>query len=619
MTVYVERLQVEEGFMAGLDLRFSPGLNVVIGSRGVGKTSVIELIRYCLGVRGITDESDERSRQHALSVLGAGQVTVTLRDGENEVTVSRTSSEEVPRSSGRFRPPLVYSQAEIERVGLEARGRLRILDGFVDSEPEENREEKAIESVVRSLTLQVRQFTQELESAREQIALLESAPEELKLAVQAQQTLLKTVQQSEKQQQRVKELGAQIAAGSVKARQIDQAIRDLEAWRTSVSSVVSRPPRISEWPTAAGPEDLLSSLRKTLLGIARTFDTGLQQLNGALESLGNVRAKVQADVLKLEDDARKLRRELEQLKTGAGTAAQRVAGLQEKVGHLEALKSRAKELADRLSETRQQRGESLAKLQRLRDTRFGHRTRVAKVLTEELGPAIEVNVEQGGDSPGYVAAIQSAIRGSGLHHSTLAPQLAQAMSPRELAEAVESGDGRTIANLASIAEDRATKLVQAIARAGTEDIITAPVYDSVTMKLLDGREYKATTNLSMGQRCTVVLSVLLGYQARGLVIDQPEDHLDNSFIVTTLIGAIRRRKPQTQMIFTTHNANIPVLGEADLVVCMGSDGQRGFVRDSGRLDEPDIVRAITSVMEGGHEAFERRAKFYREHLSDETQ
>ena len=64
------------------------------------------------------------------------------------------------------------------------------------------------------------------------------------------------------------------------------------------------------------------------------------------------------------------------------------------------------------------------------------------------------------------------------------------------------------------------------------------------------------------------------------------------------------------MIFSTHNANIPVLGNADRVILLGSDGKRGFVRHAGALDDQESVSAITTVMEGGIEAFDRRAKFY---------
>jgi AAA15 family ATPase/GTPase len=67
-----KRVQVEEGFLDGLDLHLDRGLNVVIGERGTGKTSLIELIRFCLDVPGYTPESSERSRDHAISVLGSG-------------------------------------------------------------------------------------------------------------------------------------------------------------------------------------------------------------------------------------------------------------------------------------------------------------------------------------------------------------------------------------------------------------------------------------------------------------------------------------------------------------------------------------------------------------------
>jgi energy-coupling factor transporter ATP-binding protein EcfA2 len=130
------------------------------------------------------------------------------------------------------------------------------------------------------------------------------------------------------------------------------------------------------------------------------------------------------------------------------------------------------------------------------------------------------------------------------------------------------------------------------------------------MFLLDGGEYKSTENLSTGQRCTVILPILLCHREAVLVVDQPEDHLDNAFIVDTLIEAIKRSKSDGQLIFSTHNANIPVLGEADQVIVMASDGKRGFVRHSAPLDTKDSVEAISTVMEGGKEAFKRRASFY---------
>lgn len=70
--MYIKRVQIDEGFLDGVDAYFSSGLNVIIGARGTGKTSLIELIRYCLDVESYTNETGKKSREHALSVLGGG-------------------------------------------------------------------------------------------------------------------------------------------------------------------------------------------------------------------------------------------------------------------------------------------------------------------------------------------------------------------------------------------------------------------------------------------------------------------------------------------------------------------------------------------------------------------
>ncbi|WP_198088342.1 AAA family ATPase [Variovorax sp. E3] len=128
--MYIERVQIEEGFLDGLDVTFLPGLNVVIGARGTGKTSLIELVKFCLDVKGHTLETSRRSFDHALSVLGNGQVTVTISDGNRKVVVSRTASDIKPRASEPYVAPFVFSQTEIESVGLQASGRLGLLSGF---------------------------------------------------------------------------------------------------------------------------------------------------------------------------------------------------------------------------------------------------------------------------------------------------------------------------------------------------------------------------------------------------------------------------------------------------------------------------------------------------------
>lgn len=129
---------------------------------------------------------------------------------------------------------------------------------------------------------------------------------------------------------------------------------------------------------------------------------------------------------------------------------------------------------------------------------------------------------------------------------------------------------------------------------------------------------KPTQSLSTGQRCTAVLPILLLHDERVLLLDQPEDHLDNAYVVETLVRSLRKRSASSQTIVATHNANIPVLADAQRVLVMGSDGRRGFVRLAAPLADPAVVNAISQVMEGGAEAFRLRAEFYAEHLADES-
>src|SRR5204863_311030 len=155
----------------------------------------------------------------------------------------------------------------------------------------------------------------------------------------------------------------------------------------------------------------------------------------------------------------------------------------------------------------------------------------------------------------------------------LVSALSQSVSPQELVHFLDSNDFVNLANISRIPQDRAARLLGHLRERGAADIVTVSIEDNVRMSLLDGVDYKDMEHLSAGQRCTVILSIVMHHSSRTLIIDQPEDHLDNAYIATTVIKAIRSRKTQGQLIISTHNANIPVLGGADLVVEMTSDGR----------------------------------------------
>ena len=125
--------------------------------------------------------------------------------------------------------------------------------------------------------------------------------------------------------------------------------------------------------------------------------------------------------------------------------------------------------------------------------------------------------------------------------------------------------------------------------------------------------FKNMRNLSKGQQCTALLNVLLVENTDPLIIDQPEDNLDNSYIAESFVDSIRKFKSDRQYIFATHNANIPVFGDAELIVTLNEEDGKGKIIDNGigSIDSNNVKQHVIKLLEGGKEAFEIREKKYK--------
>ena len=610
----IERVQIEEGFLDGLDVSFSCGLNVIIGARGTGKTSLIELVRFCLGVDGYTSESTKRSRDHALSVLGGGQVTVTLSDGERQVLVTRTGGDDSPRASDPYVRPIILSQTEIETVGLQAQGRLRLLDSFTGDQGGANVQEAAAASEVRSLTAEAETLRREIEELSEQVQEISELERQISDLVPKEQELAKVSAEAREKKTKLDEISGNIAASSVGVGALERFQETVSRWQSFLSTAVSRAPSVEPWPAGAGPD----TLTKARAG----FRQAHEHLDKAVHELDQISLEVQTNLqtsldhkLKIEDGGRQLRRDIEALQEGAGAIIRQGQQLRERKARLESLKTVLAERRKELQLLIAKRSSALDSLDKIRENRFSARNEVATTLAETLGPSIRVKASRAGQFDKFAAAIADVLRGSGLRYNELSPMLAQSLSPRELLEAADSNDINLIAGATGITKDRATRALVQLRSCDLGTLATVAVEDTVSLQLLDGTTYKGIGELSTGQRCTVILPLVLRHTDRILVVDQPEDHIDNAFIADTLILSLLARGPGSQVIFSTHNANIPVLGNADRIVQLGSDGRRGFPVLASDLNDSRAVEAITTVMEGGAEAFKRRASFYNDHAA----
>lgn len=610
MTYQVQRIQVEEGFLDGLDVHLLPGLNVLIGGRGTGKTSLIELLRYCLGAPAFTTDARERAHQHAISVLQGGKVTVTLSDGEDMVVVTRAAADSTPRSAGPVPRLTVLAQTEIEAVGAKEEGRLHLIDRCRSDAEVTISEAASVIAELRAQTAEISAVISQLAVTEDQLKSLEGVPAALAEATSKQEELMTTIAANEEDRKQLEQLQVANVTLVVRADLYERVRGSLLASRDQLRAFGTSQLRIEEWPEQAGPDDLLSPVRDATSSAVSKLSEVLKDLDAAIESTSNLTAENEEERTKVDEASRILRQKLSSLQEGAGAITRTVNDLREKEGQLKALIDVRDSHRERLVTLIDSRRVTYEHLDELRDRRFQSRKAIADSISEKLTPQVRVSVTRAARKQNLVQAIASQLRGSGLHRSTLAPLLAAKLAPIELIEAVEKSEAGLIAEAAEIPLDRAAAVVDQLRRGDTSSIVSAAIEDRVDLFLLDGAKYKPQNEMSIGQRCTTVLPILLAEGADVLVVDQPEDHLDNAYITATLVEALRERTPNQQVLFSSHNANIPVLGEAARVILMESDGKRGFATHSGGLDNPETVDAVTSVMEGGIEAFRARAEFY---------
>ena len=129
--------------------------------------------------------------------------------------------------------------------------------------------------------------------------------------------------------------------------------------------------------------------------------------------------------------------------------------------------------------------------------------------------------------------------------------------------------------------------------------------DNLTIKFHDGRRFKDVAHGSAGQKASAILSFLLSYGSEPLILDQPEDDLDNGLISSLIVSKLHESKKERQIIIVTHNPNIVVNGDSEYVVALEEKGQIN-INASGALQEVNVRKNVCEIMEGGEIALQKR-------------
>ncbi len=618
----IKSVDINGGFLAGLSLELPPGLTCIIGPRGSGKSTLAEAIRYCLLGTGAASKSRMELLQANLhgSIVTlqtvpdlAGNAYTIRRGFQQSPTVTNSQGRtvvEVDLERGTFLPLDAYGSAEIELIADESLGdkRRTLLDELITSELQQvqfalNEQRRQLESnadAVRSAHRAIADFTEQIEEIGDARARLAALPPALPGAEGG--SLLNASNQQQ--------------ANEREAQSLAKALADLQSLRRSLKeSMVAAQFQFTQ--TLQVPDSQNSALLASAEQIVRDcISTCEKHLSGCDQEIAHAEDAlhlIRAELGRVHADQQAAFNKLQSENQVAGQAVRERAERERDVATLANREQKRHQMKEQLATLLQQRDSLKAAYLLQREKISQLRASVAKRLQTNAGDKVRVRVLENADQYAYRQMLTEGLRGARVrNHEDILVQLL-CLRPEQLAQLVRDNDVEEFDAHTSVGRERSIRILDAFAQ--NLDIFsleTVRIDDQVKIELNvsahNGPHFKDASELSRGQRCTALLPLLLARRATPLIIDQPEDNLDNHFIYETIVESITRLKRNRQMVFITHNANIPVLGDADLVVVLNSDGKKGFVEKSGSLD--DCRAEIIDLLEGGEEAFEERRRRY---------
>jgi chromosome segregation ATPase len=374
-------------------------------------------------------------------------------------------------------------------------------------------------------------------------------------------------------------------------------------------------------------EEALKDLpNKDILGEARGILASLESAAG--ESMTRFKAAIsvaedQVAQLRTQWDAKKAESNAAYEKTLRELHREKIDGaefvrLRQKIEELKPLKNRREQLVKQFTALLTERRNLLIEWEGVLSEEFLELQRAAKSATRKLRGQVKLEVVRNGDRRPLIDFLEANMGGR-------KDQVRRAMedpgfSLQAFAQAILDVPGQ-LQDLFSISAAQSEGLAQLSLDTRLEfgEILLETTTEVSLNVSAEGQaeEWKKLQDLSKGQKATALLLLLLLDSKSPLVVDQPEDDLDNRFVSAGVVPRIRAAKRQRQFLFATHNANIPVLGDAELIAVLTAsgeaDGGQGHLNPSemGAIDTSEVKSLVEELLEGGHSAFEARRKKYR--------
>lgn len=272
-------------------------------------------------------------------------------------------------------------------------------------------------------------------------------------------------------------------------------------------------------------------------------------------------------------------------------------------------------LEKRLADEREVRRIKLVEWENAKAEQFRALEKAAKKVTKRLEGRVRVRVSFAAVRDQLITLLKEKVGGR-LSEALETLRALEQLSLSELATAGRSGKDALVAKYGMLPA-QAEKLAQATESVWMEvEELDLPASTTIELNTAPEGEdgvWQKLDDLSTGQKATAVLLLLLLESDAPLVVDQPEDDLDNRFITESIVPKMREQKRRRQFVFATHNANIPVLGDAELSIGLAARNDRNQALSAehmGALDSQKVRELVEEVLEGGRRAFELRRQKY---------
>ncbi|MBI1983894.1 MAG: phosphoesterase, partial [Acidobacteria bacterium] len=356
--------------------------------------------------------------------------------------------------------------------------------------------------------------------------------------------------------------------------------------------------------------DVFAELDRDLQRLAKDLEQALQRAD---QGVAQVRAAWENRKKEVHAAYERILRELQKSRVDG----EEFIRLRRQIEELRPMRDREKLLRRVEKEHTARRRALLAEWEDLKAEEFRRLDRAAKKVSKKLLDRVQVEVTAAGDREPLFLILREV--GGRLSEAIDILAHVPELSLTQFVEACRAGSDvltKTYSITAAQAERIAKAPSEILMRIEELDLPPTTAIRLNTAPAGEPPAWQALEDLSTGQKATAVLLLLLLESDAPLIVDQPEDDLDNRFITEGIVPRMRDEKQRRQFIFSTHNANIPVLGDAELIVGLSASGEaeHGHARIApehmGSIDARPVRELVEEILEGGKEAFEMRRRKY---------